>query len=173
MSEATTGVPAAKASVSTMPNDSPPERRRAQDVRARERGALRLVVDAAERGHAARVGEQRRQRVSLDADHGQPRGDVLAQRLEGAQQHRQPLALDRLADERDLERLARRAPPRRAARRPSGSVTPLGTIRYSPPKKRRPVHSAASDTAIRTRRRFMLRLAPHSHATACGSRWFE
>ena len=56
---------------------------------------------------------------------------------------------------------------------PAGSVTPLGTIRYSPPKKRRPVHSAASDTAIRTRRRFMLRLDPHSHATACGRTWWE
>ena len=94
------------------------ERRRAQHVRARQRGALLLVVDAPERAHAARVGQQRGQRVRVDADHRQPRGDVLAQRLEGAQQHRQALALDGLADERDLQRVARAAPPRRG--RPAG-----------------------------------------------------
>ena len=113
MSEATTGVPAANASVSTMPNDSPPSDGAHSRCARLSAARFSLVVDAAEGGDSARLGQQRGQRLLLDPDHGQARGLLLAQRLEGAQQHRQPLALDGLADERDLERLARRAPARR------------------------------------------------------------
>ena len=110
MSEATTGVPAANASVSTIPNDSPPSDGAHSTSAASSSGALLGVVDAAERPHALAVEQQRRQLVRLDADHGQLGGDLAAQRLEGAQQHGQALALDGLADERDPQRLARRAP---------------------------------------------------------------
>ena len=58
MSEATTGVPAANASVSTIPNDSPPSEGAQRTWRARERGALLRVVDAAEHADAARVGKR-------------------------------------------------------------------------------------------------------------------
>ena len=168
MSDATTGVPAANASVSTIPNDSPPSDG-AQSTWARA-SAARFSASSTRpsavtpRGSASSGASV----VLVDADHRQARGHVLAQRLERAQQHRQALALDGLADERDLERLAGRARARAPARRPGGSTTPLGTIRYSPPKKRRAVHAAASETAIRTRRRFRLRREPHSAATACG-----
>ena len=75
------------------------------------------------------------------------RGRVRAQRLEGAQQDRQALAFDGLADEHDLQRVARHA---RARSSPAwGSATPLGTTRYVPPSRRGPVQAAASDTAIR------------------------
>ena len=59
MSEATTGVPAANASVSTMPNDSPPERRGGEHVRGLERRVLLGVGDAAEDPHAGLVDEHR------------------------------------------------------------------------------------------------------------------
>ena len=63
MSEATTGVPAANASVSTMPNDSPPSDGAHSTSAARSAALLRGVVDAAERGHALAVDEQRRELV--------------------------------------------------------------------------------------------------------------
>ena len=115
------GVPAANASVSTIPKRSPPSDGAHSTSRAAS--AARFAASSTRpRLHAARVGEQRRQRLLVDADHGQPRGMVLAQGLEGAQQHRQPLALDGLADERDLERLAGRA--RRGAGAPPRAASP-------------------------------------------------
>ena len=88
------------------------QRRRAEDVRARERLALLLLADAAEGLDGTLVVEQRRQLALVDADHRQARVDVLVQRVERAQQDLQALALDDLADEGDLERLARRAAAR-------------------------------------------------------------
>ena len=67
-----------------------------------------VVVDPPERGHAAAVHQHRRDLVLRGADDRQLGGHVAAQRLEGAQQHRQALALDRLADEHDPQRLTRR-----------------------------------------------------------------
>ena len=117
MSEATTGVPAANASVRTIPNDSPPSDGAHSRSAARSARLLRGVVDAAERGHALALDQQRRELLGGRADHDQLGRHLAAQRLEGAQQHGQALALDGLADERDPQRLAGRAPARR--RRPA------------------------------------------------------
>ncbi len=94
------------------------ERRRAEHVGGLQHAPLLVVVDATEHGDVAVVEQQRRDFLAVRADDRQLDRDVLAQRFEGAQQHRQALALDRLADERDPQavgRLARRA--RRLARR--------------------------------------------------------
>ena len=102
------------------------ERRRAQHVGVAQRGRLDGVVDAPERGHALALDQQRRQLLRRQPDDRQLGRNLAAQRLEGAQQHRQALALDGLADEHDPQRLARaparaaRARRRRAARRRSG-----------------------------------------------------
>ena len=172
MSDATTGVPAANASVRTMPNDSPPSDG-AHSTSARASACvLRVVVDAAERRRRPRASASSgASSAASHADHRELGGDVLAQRLEGAQQDRQPLALDRLADEGDPQRLVRHARGAAPGRRRRAASTPLGTIRYSPPKKRRPVHSAASDTAMRTRRRLRLRREPQVAAIACGRKF--
>ena len=58
-------------------------------------------------------------------------GSVLAQRLEGAQQDRQPLALDGLADEGDAQRCAV-ASGRAAAGRGAGQVDPVGDDPVAP-----------------------------------------
>ncbi len=100
------------------------ERRRAQHVGALQHAALLVVVDAAEHRDVAIVEQQRLDLLAVGADDRQLDRDVLAQRLEGAQQHRQALALDGLADERDAQSL----PGCFGAPR-SGTVTPLGTIR--------------------------------------------
>ena len=112
MSDATTGVPAAKPSVSTMPNDSPPSDGAASTSAACSAACFSASGDAAEDRHALALDEQRLDLGLRRADDGQPGGHVRAQRLEGAQQDRQALALDRLADEHDLERLARHPPAR-------------------------------------------------------------
>ena len=109
MSDATTGVPAANASVSTMPNDSPPSDGATR--RSASRSAWRLrSSETLPSAWTPRVVEQHAvDLVGRRADDLQLDGQVLAQRLEGAQQHRQPLALDRLADEDELQRLPREA----------------------------------------------------------------
>jgi hypothetical protein len=76
------------------------ERRGDQQVSRFEHAPLLGVVDTAEHRHAAIVEQQRLDLVAIGADDRQLRRDVLAQRLERAQQHRQPLALDGLPDER-------------------------------------------------------------------------
>ena len=91
------------------------ERRRAQHVgAARARARLSASRHLPSANDVAVVEHQRRDLVLADAHDVQRDGQVLAQRLERAQQHRQPLALDGLADEGDPQRLAR--PPRGAAR---------------------------------------------------------
>ena len=85
------------------------ERRRAQHVGVGQHLQLLLVAALAVRDDVARVEHQRRHLLGVDADDVKRRGDVLAQRLERAQQHRQALALDGLADERDPQRVARLA----------------------------------------------------------------
>ena len=67
-----------------------------------------VVVDAAEHGHAGVVDEQRPDLLGRGADDRQLGRHLAAQRLEGAQQHRQALALDGLADEHDPQRVAGR-----------------------------------------------------------------
>ncbi len=110
-----------------------PQRRGAQHVGAPQLGGLALVVDLAQRAHAAVVDEQRRQLLMGGPDDRQLAGDVLAQGLEGAQQQRQALALDRLADEGDLQRLClggQRPGGATACCRTAGSTcTPFGMIR--------------------------------------------
>ena len=149
------------------------ERGRAEHVRAGERGALLVVVDAAERG-ARRAGRP----AAGPAPPPRPRSPTARAGCcsRSASKARSSTGSPLRSTAWPTNAISSGSPGARrrgAGAPPAGSVTPLGTIRYSPPKKRRPVHSAASDTAIRTRRRFMLRLAPHSHATACGSRWCE
>ena len=132
MSEATTGVPAANASVSTMPKLSPPSDGAHEQVgRARAPRAFvassetlpstRDARSAVEQQRLDLLGRRRRRSSSST-------GDVLAQRLEGAQQHRQALALDGLADEDDPQRRARR-PRRGAGELAPGTSTPLGMTR--------------------------------------------
>ena len=107
MSDATTGVPAAKASVSTMPKLSPPSDGAHSMSALLEHAALVGVAALAERDDVARSSISGAISSGVDADDVQLHRQVLAQRLEGAQQHRQPLALDGLADEGDPQRLAR------------------------------------------------------------------
>src|SRR5215218_421753 len=98
MSEATTGVPAANASVRTMPKLSPPSDGAA--ITSAARSAADFWASET-RPSAVALHQQRGDFRLRGADDGQPRGHVLAHRLEGADQHGQPLALDGLADERD------------------------------------------------------------------------
>ena len=128
MSLATTGVPAAKPSVSTMPKLSPPSDGATSRSALASGGVLALVGDLAERADAARVEHQRRDVLLAGADDTQLDGHVLAQRLEGAQQHRQALALDGLADEREPQRRGRR-PGAFARIAAAGTSTPLGMTR--------------------------------------------
>ena len=82
------------------------QRRSAEQVRLVEAPPQLLLGDPAT-GVDVRldlgVGEVAPDLVGLDPDHGQPRGHVLDQRLEGGEEHRQALALLRSADEQDLE----------------------------------------------------------------------
>ena len=94
------------------------QRRGAQHVGGLQRGALLGVADPPERRDALGVEQHRRELLWLHAHDGQLGGHLAAQRLEGAQQHRQPLALDGLADEHDPQRLPGRAHARR--RYPAG-----------------------------------------------------
>ena len=104
------------------------ERRRAQQVGRLEHALLLGVVDAAEHRHAAVVQQHGLYLVAVGADDRQlDRHVVVAQRLERAQQHRQALALDRLADEREPQGPV--GGRRRARTCRSGTATPLGTIR--------------------------------------------
>ena len=79
------------------------QRGRAHHVRARQLGLLALLGDLAERLHAAVVEHHVRDLLGRRAGERERRGDLVAQRLERAQQHRQALALDGLADEQDAQ----------------------------------------------------------------------
>ncbi len=104
------------------------QRGRAQDVGALQLGRLALVVDLAQRAYAAIVDEQRGEFLARRADHGQLARDVLAQRLEGPQQQRQALALDRLADEHDPQTVVALGP----ATAPAGPRAPGRRDRRGP-----------------------------------------
>ncbi len=113
MSDATTGVPAANASVSTIPNDSPPSdgaHSRSEARRARSFSASSIRPSAVTPSDSTSIGASSSGVIPTIVNSA---GTWLAQRLEGAQQHRQALALDGLADERDPQRLARHPRPRR------------------------------------------------------------
>ena len=113
MSEATTGRARGERLREHHAERLAPERRGDEHVRGLERRVLLGVGDAAEDPHARLLDEHRGDLGLGRADHGQAGGHVAAERLEGAQQHRQALALHRLADEDDLERLAGEPPARR------------------------------------------------------------
>ncbi len=119
MSEATTGVPAANASVSTIPKLSPPSEGAQSTSAQAQLGRLLRLGDLAQRVHAAVIEQQRRDLLGGCPHERERGGHVLAQRLEGAQQHGQPLALDGLADEQD----AQRPPP--CTHRESGGHRPV------------------------------------------------
>ena len=172
MSEATTGVPAAKASVSTIPNDSPPSDG-AHSTCARVSAARFSSSSTRPSAVTPRGSASSGDRASASTPITVSRAGTCSR---SASKARSSTGRPLRSTAWPTNAISSGSPGTRGrggGAPPSGSVTPLGTIRYSPPKKRRPVHSAASDTAIRTRRRFMLRLAPHSQATACGSRWCE
>ena len=105
------------------------ERRRDQEVGLAQRLALALVGDLAQRVDAAVVEQHAVDLVGRRADDLELDGQVLAQRLEGAQQHRQPLALDRLADEDELQRLTRERAAASPRGDPASTCTPLGITR--------------------------------------------
>ena len=101
------------------------ERWRAQHVGGAQLRMLALVVDLAERAYAAGVDQHRRELLVGRPDHGQFGVDVLAQRLERAQQQRQALALDRLPDEGDPQAIVV-APIRRQIMDVGGHVDAVG-----------------------------------------------
>jgi hypothetical protein len=81
------------------------ERGRDEQVGRGERRMLLLVGDLAEHRDAlAALEQQRVDLLAVGADDDQLDGKVLAQRLERAQQHRQPFAFDGLADEDQPQR---------------------------------------------------------------------
>ena len=90
------------------------QRGRDEQVGRGQRGGLLGVGDLAQHVDALRAVEHERlDLVAIGAHDDELDGDVVAQRLEGAQQDGKPLALDRLADEGQAQRRARR--PRRGA----------------------------------------------------------
>ena len=118
-------MPAAKASVRTMPKLSPPSDGRDEQVGRGQRLRLLGVGDLAQDVDALRAVEQERlDLVAVGADDHELDVDVVAQRLEGAQQDREPLALDGLADEGEAQRRARR--PRRERRQLGRHVDAVG-----------------------------------------------
>ena len=105
------------------------QRGRDQQVGGGQRRGLLGVGDLAQHGDALRAVEHERlDLVAIGAHDDELDRDVVAQRLEGAQQHGKPLALDRLADEGQAQRRARR-PRRGASGSSAGTSTPLGMIR--------------------------------------------
>ena len=85
----------------TMPKLSPCSEG-AHSTSARASSAcLRSLGDLPERAHAAVVEHHVGDLLGARAHQRQRGGDLVAQCLEGAQQHRQALALDGLADEQD------------------------------------------------------------------------
>ena len=127
MSEATTGVPEANASVSTIPKLSPPS------DGAHSMSASPSSFHLSASSHLARdldalgVEQQRLDLLGRGAGDGEPRGHAhAAQRLEGAQQHGQALALLGAAHEDDPQRVV--AGARRPAA-PRDRSTPFGTMR--------------------------------------------
>ena len=95
------------------------ERRRTQHVRARELGELAPLGHLAQRQHVAVVEHHVRDLVGARAHERERRRNVIAERLERPQQHRQPLAFHRLPDEHDPQR-PRLAVDRSRRHRPPG-----------------------------------------------------
>ncbi len=91
------------------------QRRRTEEIGVRKLPALGGLVNLAERAHAAAIKQQRLELFWRGPDQGQLARKVFAQRLEGAQQHREALALHGLTDEYDLQLVADR--PRRRGER--------------------------------------------------------
>ena len=93
-----------------MPKLSPDERRRAEHVRGRQLLPEAIAVDRAERVDRPQrlgIGERAGDVVAGRPDDDEPGGHVLDERLEGAQQDRQALALLGAADEQQTQLLAR------------------------------------------------------------------
>ena len=132
MSEATTGVAGGERLGEHHAEALAVQRGRAQHLGLGELGQLARLGDLAERVHAAVVEHHVRDLLRGGADERERRRDLLAQRLERAQQHRQALAFDGLADEQDPQRTVGLA-LRIGLTARTGSLgprwTPLGTIR--------------------------------------------
>ena len=158
--------PAAKASVSTIPNDSPPsDGARSTCARA---SAARFSSSSTRPSarHAARVGEQRRQRGLVDADDGQLRGMCSRRASKARSSTGRPLRSTAWptnaisSGSPGARRRGAGAPPRAASRRwaRSGTRRRRSAARSTPPPR----------TPRSAREPVELALDPHSHATACG-----
>ena len=84
------------------------ERGRAQHLGTGELRELALLAHLPERVHAAVVEHHVGDLLGAGADERERGRDLIAQRLEGPQQHRQALAFDRLTDEEDPQLTLRR-----------------------------------------------------------------
>ena len=168
MSDATTGVPAANASVNTIPNDSPPSDG-AQRTWARSSAARFSASSARPSAVTPRVSSSSGARSPSPAPITVRRAGTTSRSASYARSSTgRPLRVTAWP----TNAISSGSPGRRArgaGAPPGGSTTPLGTIRYSPPMNRRAVQAAASETAIRTCRRLRLRREPHSAATACAA----
>ena len=129
MSDATTGRPAANASVSTIPNDSPPSDGAHEQVGVEQRGVAGGVVDAAERRHAGAVHQQRRDLVLGGADDRQlGRHHARAAPRRRAAARAGPCARRPGRRTRSAAARPERGGRGGAACPPAGRATPLGMI---------------------------------------------
>ena len=163
MAEAITGVPAANASVSTMPKLSP------------ESDGAQRTSAACSSAHSS--SSETRPRMSIEPSSS----GSGSQRLTSSSPA--PITVSRAGtcSTRALKAVSRIGSPLRSSGRPTKRTrssspgvfspaggpsmsTPLGTIVYSPPYQRIPVQAAASETAIRAESRLSMRRAPRELA---------
>ena len=125
MSLATTGVPAAKASVRTMPKLSPPSDGAHRTSAAASASRALVVGDLAQHGDAARVEQQRLDVVGAGADDHQLGGTCSRSASKARSRIGRPLRSTAWPTKAMRSGASRRAPAPAGA----GTVTPLGMIR--------------------------------------------
>ena len=166
MSEATTGVPAAKASVRTMPKLSPPSdgahSTSASASTASFSASLHLPCATTSRGSSmsgARPSSSTPTTCSVAGTCSRSASKARSRTGRPLRSTAWPMKAIRSGSSAVAADGARGAGGGDA-----GTSTPLGMIRYVPPKKRRPVQAAACETAMRTCSRFSRRRAPKKFA---------
>ena len=128
MSLATAGVPAAKASVRTMPKLSPPSDGAHEHVGGGDDRGLLGVAHAPEHRDAARVEDERLDLLGRRADHHELRGDTSRSASKARRRIGRPLR----STAWPTKAIRSGAPRRRPAPAPAASAgrsTPLGTTR--------------------------------------------
>ena len=157
-------MPAAKASVRTMPKLSP------------ESDGAQSTSAACSSAHSS--SSETRPRTSIERSSS---GSV-SQRLTSSSSAPITVSREGTCSTSALKALSRTGSPLRSSGRPTKRIfssspgifspvggastsTPLGMIVYSPPNQRIPVQAAASETAIRAERRLNMRRAPNALAT--------